>query len=170
MKRKLAQKDLGEGNIRTSPKRISASNYWIFTYNNYPEDWMALMAQGLEGCKWICEHEVGDGTDDVPEGTPHLQGYVEFPVKVRPIGYKGFPEQICWHKRKGTKEHNVNYCSKDFRANKEGSTELFGNLKPKIDMTCTDDDVIKYDDIFDRDWETNNSVLPSLFALKSLEQ
>lgn len=144
----LAHNDSKGGNTnppsQTKEKRISASEYWCFTYNNYPDNWMALMAPGLEGCKWIAEHEVGDGTEGVPEGTPHLQGYVEFPLKVRPIGYKGFPKQISWRKRKdkATREHNTEYCSKDFR---EGKTkELFGNLKPKRRIRFP---------TFDRDWQ-----------------
>lgn len=139
MKRKLAPQapsNIGEGNTNSSPlekkKRITAGLYWVFTWNNYPEDWLAHMAPGLEGCEWICEKEIGDGTDDIPEGTPHLQGYIEFPKKVRPIGYKGFPKQIRWGKRKqnATRAHNIIYCSKDFREGKPWATELYGTLKP----------------------------------------
>lgn len=140
---KMAHKAQGEGNTKPPPKRISASNYWVFTYSNYPPDWMALMAHGLEGCKWIAEYELCPTT-----GTPHIQGYIEFPCKVRPIGYKGFPDTIHWEKRKGTRDDNITYCSKDFRTGKEWAPELFGNLKPKIDMTCTDDDVITYEEMF----------------------
>ncbi len=70
------------------------------------------MAPGLGKALWIVGTEIGEG------GTPHLQGYVEFPTKVRPIGYKGFPKEIHWGDKdgkpaRGTREENINYCSKD---------------------------------------------------------
>lgn len=121
-------------------RKQNGAQRWPFTYNNYPENWSALMAPGLQGCKWVAGYEVGDS------GTPHLQGYVEFPVKVRPIGYKGFPKEIHWgddkgKPAKGTRDDNVNYCLKD--GNPAG-----GNLKKKICMDMTDDYVIKLEDMY----------------------
>lgn len=108
IKAPMAQLNLGN----TSPnskgeKRVSASKRWCFTYNNPIEEWKKEMAPGLEGCHWVCGEEVGE------QGTYHLQGYVEFPVKVRPVKYKGFPEEIHWEKCKGDRKQNVNYCTKD---------------------------------------------------------
>ena len=65
------------------------------------------MAPGFEGSCWIGGEEVGES------GTPHIQGYVEFPKKVRPIGYKGIPKEIHWEKAKSGKESNIKYCTKD---------------------------------------------------------
>lgn len=104
-------------------KRGGAAKRWPFTWNNYKENWMALMAPGLEGCKWIVGHEICPST-----GTPHLQGYAEFPVKVRPIGYKGMPKEIHWGDKygkpaKGDRQANITYCVKEGRGYE-------GNLKP----------------------------------------
>lgn len=95
------------------------------------------MAPGLEGCQWIVGYEVGE------QGTAHLQGYVEFPTKVRPIGYKGFPVQIHWGDKegkpcKGDRMHNVKYCSKD------GKVEQASTLKPPRE--------VKFPPM-DKDWE-----------------
>lgn len=70
------------------------------------------MAPCLDGAMWIGGSEVGEN------GTPHIQGYVEFPTKVRPIGYKGCPREVHWGDRngkpaRGSREANVAYCTKD---------------------------------------------------------
>ena len=101
----------GEGNTIPPPdkgaKRCNAAKRWVFTWNNYPTDWLALVAPAFEGSAWLAGEEVGES------GTPHLQGYVEFPVKVRPAGYKGLPKQIHWESARGDKASNVNYCTKE---------------------------------------------------------
>lgn len=123
----LAQMAPGEGNTISSPvrkvTRVSSSKRWCFTYNNYPNDWVAQMAQGLDGCQWIGVPEVGES------GTPHIQGYVEFPVKVRPAGYKGMPKQIRWEKCRGTRGQNVVYCTKGGVVGKEGNLKVPRQMK-----------------------------------------
>jgi len=134
----LARLDPGEGNTISSPKeciavekdgkggktpRITASKPWCFTWNNYPEDWMDLLAPSFEGAEWIGVPEVGES------GTPHIQGYVEFPIKVRPIGYKGAPKQISWRKARGSRQQNVTYCTKDGGAGKQGTIKVPRQLK-----------------------------------------
>lgn len=91
-----------------SAKRPNAAKRWCFTWFNYPENWKDLLAPGIQGSKWTAGYEICPET-----GTPHLQGFVEFPVKVRPIGYKGIPKCINWIKCRGTLADNVKYCSKD---------------------------------------------------------
>jgi len=132
----------GEGNTKTSPpkhniRRISGAKRWPFVWNNYPDNWLAQMAPGLDKCEWIVGHEVGES------GTPHLQGYVEFPVKVRPIGYKGFPKEIHWGDDKGSpckgdRSHNVEYCSKD------GNVDASSTLKPRRKLVLP---------VMDKDWQ-----------------
>lgn len=97
---------------------------WCFTWNNYPEDGLETLEtkfQGL-GAKYRIGKEVGELND-----TPHLQGYLEAPTKIRPIEKFGIKE-IHWEKAKGNREQNLTYCGK------EGS--FVGNLqeiyKPKM--------------------------------------
>lgn len=123
----LAPMAPGEGNTNPPPtKRINGAKKWCFTWNNYPENWVDLLAPALEGSKWIGGREVAPTT-----GTPHIQGFIEFPVKVRPIGYKGIPTEIKWIVAKGTVEQNREYCSK--------GGDFTGNIKvprplPKIEL------------------------------------
>lgn len=126
----LAQSGTDGGNTNFPvKKRISGSKKWTFTWNNFPESWLAQLAPVFQGTEWIAEIEIG------ASGTKHIQGYVEFPARVRPIGYKGCPKEVHWGDKdgkpaKGTLQQNVIYCSKDFREGKEWATEIFGTLKP----------------------------------------
>lgn len=100
------------GNTRSrgpSRKRSNAAKKWVFTWNNYPESGPdALKAKfGSDGSKiWAFAHEVGES------GTPHLQGFVIFSKKRRPIEWVGIKE-IHWEKMKGSLQDNVNYVSKE---------------------------------------------------------
>ena len=131
----------GEGNTNSSPppeiskkgkkREQNGAQRWLFVWNNYPENWLALMAPGLEGCQWIAGYEVGD------QGTPHIQGYAEFPKKVRPAGYKGMPKQIHWGDDegkpcRGDRASNVAYCAKDHK--KAGGTLPWPRLLPTIEL------------------------------------
>lgn len=86
-------------------KQISASRYWCFTLNNYKE--IDIKNISVKCFKYIIGREVGE------KGTPHLQGYLEFEDRVRPMGVFKEYKNIHWEKRKGTKEQNIKYCSKD---------------------------------------------------------
>jgi len=55
---------------------------------------------------YIFEEEVGD------EGTPHLQGYLEFSKRIRAFSLK-LPKQIHWEIAKAGRMENIKYCSKD---------------------------------------------------------
>lgn len=135
MSHPVAPVALTEGNTNSlsqgKEKRKSGAQRWQFTWNNYPENWEALLAPVFEGCQWIAGYEVGE------QGTPHLQGYVEFPKKTRPIGYKGAPKQIHWGDKDGKcckapRADNVKYCLKD--GNKAGGTLKVQRPNPEIEI------------------------------------
>lgn len=120
---KSGSKGSGGGNTKTPPeiskkgkkREQNGAKRWIFVWNNYPENWEALMAPGLQGCQWLAGFEIAP-----KNGTPHIQGYAEFPVKVRPIGYKGMPKEIHWGDDegkpcRGSRADNVAYVSKDHK-------------------------------------------------------
>ena len=97
------------GNTRLQKKqRISASKYWCFTWNHYPEDGVAQLVTKFReaDCRYIVGKEVGE------EGTPHLQGYLESSTKIRPVEKFGIKE-IHWEKRKGTALEAATYCTKE---------------------------------------------------------
>jgi len=113
-----------EGNTNTSTpdkSRKNAAKKWCFTVFSEIEMGTPVvdpLAPAFHGCKWLA------GLETCPEsGRLHYQGYVEFPIKVRPIGYKGFPKHWHWEKCRGTREENIAYCSKE-------DTNPLGNLRP----------------------------------------
>jgi len=103
-----------EGNTNTSlekvvkKKQISPSKKWCFTFNNYSESEheMILSLFSSSSSKFIVGKECGE------KGTPHLQGYLEWPRKIRPCSL-GLPSRIHWEKARGTRADNLIYCAKD---------------------------------------------------------
>jgi len=103
-----------EGNTNTSlekapkKKQISPSKKWCFTLNNYTESEheLILMIFSSNSSKFIIGKEIAES------GTHHLQGYVEWPRKIRPISLN-LPSRIHWEKARGTRADNLVYCSKE---------------------------------------------------------
>lgn len=107
-----------EGNTISSlplaNKQISAAIRWCFTLNNYTtKDISSIVLIIQQTCKFgIIGQETGEcELFKIPAGTPHLQGYIEFTKKARPLGL--FKRGIHWEKAKGNKQQNVTYCSKE---------------------------------------------------------
>lgn len=96
------------------------SKSWVFTLNNYDDIELAELRGATteaKGPSYICwGEETGDS------GTPHLQGYVEFPTK-RAIGgvkkIKGF-KRCHLEIRKGTAAQAILYTTKDGRWSEAG--------------------------------------------------
>lgn len=85
-------------------KRPSASLWWCFTWNNFPENAIADVKaeKGLD--KYAFQHEVGEN------GTHHLQGTLKFKKPSRPQGM--WSTKIHWEKTKAPQK-SINYCGKD---------------------------------------------------------
>ena len=99
----------GVGNTISTPlKTVGASLRWCMTLNNYTsKDLNMIVLKVRSFCRYaIIAKEVGES------GTPHLQGYIEFKTRRRPKGVFSM-ERIHWEKAKGSKECNINYCSKE---------------------------------------------------------
>ena len=91
----------------TSKKAVSPAKKWCFTINNYTEEHCKMLR--LSDCsivpKIMFQSERGE------EGTCHLQGWLEFATKKRPMSiFK--TTQIHWEKMKGTIKENIDYCGK----------------------------------------------------------
>lgn len=109
------------GNTRPPDRRCSTAKGWCFTWNNYPENWEELFQNtfgpggpgGPRVCKWVAGQEVGEN------GTPHIQGYILFRDRVRPLSF--FPGEHDWGRKchweaaKGSPQDNYRYCTKDNR-------------------------------------------------------
>lgn len=107
--------------LNGNTKRSTPSKLWCFTLNNWTkEEYTAIIEVfGSNGNKWIIGKEIGE------QGTPHLQGYINFEYKKRPLECKGLPKRIHWERCRGSEEDNIKYCSKD------GEYESHGLHVPK---------------------------------------
>lgn len=95
------------GNTK-SPRCVPAK-CWCFTLNNYT----SLEMETLEQAFKLREIKYGFGEEVGEQGTPHLQGWIESPKKIRPIETFRELKRIHWEKRRGTKEQNIAYCAKE---------------------------------------------------------
>lgn len=92
----------------TNPQRFRCRR-WTFTLNNYTDEEVSQITQYFTQyeAKWIIGKEVGE------EGTPHLQGYVEFKFQKSFSMLHAFNERIHWEKARGNRKHNLLYCCKE---------------------------------------------------------
>lgn len=96
----------GDSNTSPPPKQCSPAKYWCFTLNNYSEEDISSIIEvsNQKNIDYIFGEEVG------AEGTPHLQGFIRFKTKSRPMTI--YTNKIHWEKSKSNFENNVNYCIK----------------------------------------------------------
>lgn len=60
-------------------KQISPAIHWCFTVNNYTPKDIEIYSSISSSLRYVFQEEIGES------GTPHLQGYVEFKDKCRPL-------------------------------------------------------------------------------------
>lgn len=94
---------------KKTSNRVNPARGWCFTLNNYTEEQRKKIIQICldRGARYVVGKEVAPST-----GTPHLQGYVCFLEKVRPMGIFNIKE-IHWEVAHGTMEENLQYCTKE---------------------------------------------------------
>jgi hypothetical protein len=97
----------GDGNTKHPPfkKQISPSKHWCFTLNNYNKEDIIEISSNSSIKRYVFQEETGEN------GTPHLQGYIEFIKKVRPISVIKYTT-IHWEKCRNIKA-SIAYCSKE---------------------------------------------------------
>lgn len=96
----------------------SQSKYWVFTINNPKPDYADV--HGAK--KWsymVIGKEVGD------EGTPHLQGFIEYETRTRFSTVKKQLPRAHIEPMYGTTTEAINYCKKD------GDWEEYGQVPPE---------------------------------------
>lgn len=82
------------------------SKDWCFTLNNYTEAEEAKL-QELPCTYLIYGREVGES------GTPHLQGFIQYPNRKRHSSVKQDIPRAHWEARRGTPTEAAEYCRKD---------------------------------------------------------
>lgn len=112
---------------------MSQSRNWVFTLNNYTEDEVNALR------KYPCDYII-IGFEVGAEGTPHLQGYIEFPGVKRFETLKKFNPRIRWAKRAGSASQASEYCKKDNNFESHGNLSAQGE---RNDLTEIGDLIVK---------------------------
>lgn len=95
--------------VQNKTPQIPPAKYWCFTFNNYTEEQLSSIKDICDICNfdYIIGKEVGE------KGTPHLQGFIRYKTKSRPMEtFKQF-KGIHWEKTKSNFQANIDYCCKD---------------------------------------------------------
>lgn len=93
-----------DGNHNIPSSSINPAKHWCFTWNNYPQNWADITAVP-EIESYVLGKEVGE-----EKGTPHIQGYIKFKDKLRPLNL--FPKGIHWEVCRNI-QASIDYCAKD---------------------------------------------------------
>lgn len=98
----------GDGRLGNTSTKRPQGKRWSFTINN-PDmsiDQMKEIIGTMETTFYIFQEEQGE------KGTRHYQGYIEFKNKVRLSAIKKILPKIHAEISKGTRQQNIDYCSK----------------------------------------------------------
>jgi len=107
MSKNLKNLDESQGLGNTNQPN-TRSRRWCFTLNNYTlEEKSHISALFQNSVYFIQGEEVG------AEGTPHLQGYVEFKHQKTLSALKKINKRIHWEIARGNRDQNIKYCSKE---------------------------------------------------------
>lgn len=120
------------GNTKPKIPRVSASKRWCFTlFDDFAIDETVL---GAIAHKWLWQTEVCPET-----GRDHLQGYIEFKERIRPLNCLAFSGKPSWRACRGTRLENVAYCSKKSTRKDCGTFVNHGFVLPKATTLITYD-------------------------------
>ena len=104
----LAVPASAEGGNTKTPS-VNPAKHWCFTFNNYSADdltqFCAICASSNPVIKrYVFQEETGES------GTPHLQGYIEFADRKRPMSVFKFTKKIHWEVCRSPTDA-IAYCS-----------------------------------------------------------
>lgn len=86
--------------------RPAAAKDWCFTLNN-PKPHHEKKIRRLDYSYLVFQVEIG------AEGTPHIQGFIQFQEKKRLSAIKKLvSKRVHWEKRRGTPQEASHYCKK----------------------------------------------------------
>lgn len=97
--------------IALSPNKKKEVKRYCFTLNNYSDEELNKIIKSADSASilYIIGKEIGES------GTPHLQGYINMPVKksISAVMKLFDNKRIHWEPCKGSEKQNVIYCTKD---------------------------------------------------------
>lgn len=137
----MAQTDLGNTVPNPTRRKPKKCRKWCFTLNNWTEiEEKEIISNFGTMAQYILGHEVGE------EGTPHIQGYLEFKNAVHMTSLKKVITRAHFETARGSSKQNYDYCSKDgdFITNMD-----FRTFKEKLAEKC----LKKYEDVEWRPWQ-----------------
>lgn len=82
------------------------STSWVYTLNNYTVAESASLGD-IPMVYHVWGYELSDS------GTPHIQGFIQFPKRMYLSGVKKYISRAHWEIMKGTPEQASDYCKKD---------------------------------------------------------
>lgn len=128
----------GGGNTNP-PSRNSSLRRVCFTLNNYTDDEYADFIDYMttKKYKYIIGKEIGQN------GTPHLQGYIEFGTSLKFRTVKNILPRAHFEKCRGSRKDNLAYCMKDGQYN----TNIFIRENP------TEVCLREYEGVVWKDWQ-----------------
>lgn len=134
----MTQKDLG--NTRPNPRGMR-SRKWCFTLNNYSKEEIEHLQNIFDtNTQYVLGYEIGEN------GTPHIQGYVEFKNGVSFESMKKKIPRAHIEKTRGSTKQNFDYCSKD--GNFDSNIE-FLTFREKLAKKC----LKSYENVVWKDWQ-----------------
>lgn len=120
--------DNGDAGGNTKIPRVNQAKRWCFTLNNWTDQELNELVEIFcnKGIHYIIGKEIG------AMETPHLQGYIECPKRIRWSELNIPHNRIHWEKCKGNRDENVKYCSKEgnFISNYFTPLKIINELKP----------------------------------------
>lgn len=104
------------GELTTMPRTTLAKN-WVFTWNNYPEDYRVIITEKLEqdGIDLVY---LSTGEEVGESGTPHLQGFLALSTAITKPSEKLW--QAHWERAKHF-QHAIDYTQKGSQTHTEWS-------------------------------------------------
>lgn len=105
--------------IREVRRRISPAKHWCFTWNNPPVNALDSWTQMSIIEKLCAQEEIG------ASGTPHVQGYVMFTEKVRPMSVFPSNQDIHWELCRNV-DASITYCTKEETRTPNGRQWIVG--------------------------------------------
>lgn len=119
---------------------ISRSRNWVFTLNNYTNDEYDMIKK--YDCKYlVVGEEVGEN------GTPHLQGYIEFNNAKMFSTLKKLNPRLHLEKRRGSAKQASDYCKKDGKFFEKGERSNQGKRTDLDELAENIVDGMKISDI-----------------------
>lgn len=98
-----------QSGVSDKKKSISPSKHWAFTWNNYNDNLVPEFDTLLDRycSKFIYQSEIGEESK-----VPHLQGYICFKEKNRPLSVFKISNSLSWRKCFSPNDM-IEYCHKD---------------------------------------------------------